>query len=372
MADDTERREGNVFSDGPKKVLLFPDRIRRWRDERPFEPVVVEIHPSERCNHRCPDCQSRWILGDRRVSELSRRGQFMDLTILNGLWERPPEGIIISGQTGEPLMHPKIGELLLILEKRSMPYVMITNGGRMTRNLAEILVRSSRGIRVSLDGYDLASFRSTHGVGKNEWKRVLQGIELLVEARRGAGVSRKSCLIGLGYLVGPATKDGMERVTCLASGLGVDYIHFRPFHFTDVTVDDQIDSCLAYARTDFSVLISGQKYHLMMDGNWMNDRPYSICHGAFFYSMIDPHGDIYVCCHHVGNERAKVGSLREGLWSDWLDSPVRRESIRKFGLTRCVPLCRLNALNRVLQALLDGQRLDPPTDSLVLLHRMFL
>jgi len=97
-----------------------------------------------------------------------------------------------------------------------------------------------------------------------------------------------------------------------------------------------------------------------------------MCYGASFFSVIDPRGDIYICCHHVGADRGVLGRLSIESWSDFLMSSQRHQRIGEFSLDDCLPLCRLNAVNVVLQNLLDGEQFVPITDPLLHKHSVFL
>ncbi|MFC1618150.1 SPASM domain-containing protein [Patescibacteria group bacterium] len=94
---------------------------------------------------------------------------------------------------------------------------------------------------------------------------------------------------------------------------------------------------------------------------------------SFFYTVIDAKGDVSICCHHVGKDNAKIGSLMTQSWQEILDSSKRKRVIENFPNKACIPLCRLHAHNVALQQILnDGQIPVEKVSVEVNKHAMFL
>ncbi len=334
----------NIFNSGHYKIGLFCREIRAWKDREYMPPITLEIHPTERCNHSCPSCQSRINLGLREASRRAREGVDLDLDILSKIWHMPPKGVVISGNSGDPLLHPEILQLFDVLYENHVPCVLITNGQNITPEIAFAAVRCCSGIRVSLDAFDEVSFKRTHGIDAS-WEKVIQGIK---ELKRNSHCNT-DCILGVGYLTDRKTAKGMEKATRLAVALGVDYIQFRPYHNRLTNIDGQIAKCREIAKgTSLSVWASTQKYRLCD-----NQRSYKSCHGSFFYAVLDARADLYVCCHHVGRSIARTGNLRMQGWEDWIRSSARVNVANLFPNSDCVMGCRLHTHNEFLQSVLN-------------------
>jgi radical SAM protein with 4Fe4S-binding SPASM domain len=358
--------KGNVFASGAMKLLCFPEKLMAWRAGAPFVPVTLEIQPTERCNHRCPNCQGRYSMPTQELRQRAIAGVDLDLSLLDSVWQDPPRGVVLSGHTGDPLLHPHIVDLLAELGRRGIDTVLITNGEGITSEIAAAAVRVCVGIRISLDAYDSRSFRMTHGVGEASWQRVLGGIRLLLEARTAAGIDPTACLIGVGYLTDDRTRPGMLSATQLSKVLAVDYIQFRPFHYRACDIRRELAECrLLEEKGKLAVLASTQKYDLI----YRTERHYNACHGSMFYSALDPRGDLYICCHHVTEPEARVGSLREQSWQEFIQHESRRRLASRFPKRSCVPLCRLHPHNEFLQVMITNKEISlaAPT-GLVALH----
>lgn len=360
--------ERNIFSTGAQKLALFPDRLRVWMEGGVPIPITLEIHPTERCNHHCPDCQARLALPVAQVKRRAKAGADLDLGLLRSVWEAPPEGIVISGNTGDPLLHPEIASLLGTVGRLRIPTVLITNGEALTPELAAQAVRVCRGVRISLDAFDPASFRLTHGARTESWERVLAGLRALVAAKRA--LVDEGASVGIGYLTGAATRSGMLRATEFARDLGVDYIQFRPFHWEAADVEAELRACAALAVPGcFQVLCSRQKYARRL----AETRTYSRCRGAYFYTVLDARADFHICCHHVGEPAARLGSLRETSWLDFARSAARQANLEAYDVSACLPLCRLHPHNEMLATLLARGDIPAPSLSVELArHAPFL
>lgn len=348
----------NIFSTGTQKLLCFPEKLQAWLKGEPFVPVTLEIQPTERCNHRCPQCEGVLSLSGGQVRKQAREGVDLDLRLLESVWDDPPDGVIVSGHTGDPLMHPHIVELLERLARVDTLVALLTNGEAMTEEIAQLAVRMCTGIRVSVDACDPESFRRTHGVGEDSWKRVMHGIKLLVRAKADAGILREDCTLGIGYLTDEQNKAGMLRATRLAKELGVDYIQFRPFHYRASSIESELKACMALEEPErFSVMSSAQKYNLLDSSG----RNYAACYGSFFFTVIDARGDYYICEHHVKQQDAKIGSLSEMSWQEFIVSDRRKQVAKAFPKDYCIPFCRLNTHNAFLQGILENETIPYST-----------
>ena len=114
--------------------------------------ATIYFYLTEGCNLRCRHC---WIEPPHQSSK--RQYPALDPEIFRHILEQAkPLGLSTVKLTGgEPLMHPRIGELLGILREERIRFNVETNGVLCTPGLAQDLVRSGMyHISVSLDGAD--------------------------------------------------------------------------------------------------------------------------------------------------------------------------------------------------------------------------
>ncbi len=357
----------NIFSSGASKLFLFPKKIENLKNNKAIIPTTLEIQPSERCNHFCPNCQSKIEFSKEVANEKKLNGVFLDFSILASIWEYPPDGIIISGNTGDPLLHPQITDLLQTIKNNNIPMVLITNGQNLNFKISKIILKCCTGIRISIDSYNSVSFSNTHGGSYSQWNKLLSNLKLLIKLKNELN---SKCLIGYGYLTNKNTKEGMLNATKLAKKLNFDYIHFRPYHFDETSINKELKNCSYEETKDFKVYSSDQKYKLLNNPK----RNYKKCLGAWFYTVIDPNGELYICCHHIGNQKAYLGSLLKNNWHDIIYSNSREKTINEFNTTNCLPNCRLHTQNELLNNLLldKNSNYKKIENKLIISHGSFL
>ncbi|GAF86088.1 unnamed protein product, partial [marine sediment metagenome] len=215
----------------------------------------------------------------------------------------------------------------------------ITNGGLVTKEIAKRLVAVCTWIRVSLDASDPEMFHYSHGRDATEFKAVLRGAGLL------AAAAGDNCTVGVGYLTNDETKRGMMEATRLARNTGADYMQFRPYHWDNTPVADVLPLCRQFEAPGFKVVASEQKYRHFED--WY-ERDYTKCHGGCIVGVVQSDGNMALCCHTRGMPDFYIGSLHEQRMADIWGSERHKAVVASVDVTKCVPFCRCDHINRVL------------------------
>jgi len=147
---------------------------------RPVPPLnALYFYLTEACNLRCRHC---WIEPPHQSAKRQYPAVEPEL-FRHIIAQAKPLGLSSVKLTGgEPLMHPRIGELLAILREEKLRFNVETNGVLCTPELAQDLVRSGLyHISVSLDGADAETHEWVRGV-TGCFEAALQGIRNLVAA----------------------------------------------------------------------------------------------------------------------------------------------------------------------------------------------
>jgi SynChlorMet cassette radical SAM/SPASM protein ScmF len=167
------------------------------------------------CNLRCRHCYT----GARhRADEMCR--QAIDVSLFRDVVSQAKRlgvsYVKLSG--GEPLLHPRIGEILEIAGRERIDVVLSTNGVLCTPSLVKELSRVRlRGVSVSLDGADA----ETHEWVRREegcFAKALRGIRTLAEA----GISPS-----IGTVVLRRNIRQVKAVVDLAESLGASSVTFN-------------------------------------------------------------------------------------------------------------------------------------------------
>jgi len=129
----------------------------------PTPPLsTLYLYLTDGCNLACRHC---WLAPrfdpGRGVTEA------LSIEVLEGvLREARPLGLQRVKLTGgEPLLHPRIGDLLEVLRREELALTVETNGTLLTEALAEAVARfPRRSVSVSIDGTDAATHDGIRGV----------------------------------------------------------------------------------------------------------------------------------------------------------------------------------------------------------------
>jgi SynChlorMet cassette radical SAM/SPASM protein ScmF len=134
---------------------------------------------TEGCNLACRHC---W-LAPRLDPEGDRYAVLPGEVIEKAIDEAKPlglRGVKLTG--GEPLLHPRIADLLRIVQREELELVIETNGTLCTPDLAaEIAKSEERFVSVSLDGADAKTHDGIRGV-EGSFGDALQAVRNLVTA----------------------------------------------------------------------------------------------------------------------------------------------------------------------------------------------
>ena len=335
----------SVFSNS-SKLSVFPNQVESVLKNETIAPITLEIQPSSGCNHACPKCSGKLNKDSPYYAEIRKDITFIDPDVVRGIANSPnaPLGVVFAGDTGDPLLHPQIESLIDIVGDKNISISVITNGQALNHNMSQKIIEKCQGIRISLDAFDAKSHQLTHGSSGEQWNDLLGNIKELVNLRDNSP-DKSECLIGVGYLTAKHTNEGIVDAAKLAKDLGVDYIHFRPFFYSNEEINPEIiEKCKSLENDKFSVIFPGAKYQNS------KERNYPSCKAANFVTVINPKGETYLCCHHIGEKDAKIDTIgtNQDDWDKFVNSEKRRELIQKYNLTECPPFCRLHSHNQTL------------------------
>ena len=181
----------------------------------PYPLNTLYFYLTEGCNLRCRHC---WLEPPHQSAK--RQYPVLDPDLFRHiLHQARPLGLSSVKLTGgEPLMHPRIGELLGILRNEKLRFSVETNGVLCTPALARDLVRSGiYHISVSLDGANAGTHEWVRGV-EGCFEAALQGIRNLV----AAGIRPQVIMSLMSRNV-----EQIEAVVRLAESLGASSIKFN-------------------------------------------------------------------------------------------------------------------------------------------------
>jgi len=160
-------------------------------------PTEIRIEASGRCNLRCPSCQvanhgdTAFCYEDRGFLEPSR----LDSILYKLDRELPQAPAIYLFSLGEPLLNPRLSELIQLVHAHG--YLAVVSSNLSLRvDLAELVESEPDILKISVSGFSQAVYQTTHVGGRVELvkENMRQLAELIWERN-------KRTLVTVGYHV---------------------------------------------------------------------------------------------------------------------------------------------------------------------------
>lgn len=289
----------------------------------PF-PKVVEIHPTDKCNHRCDYCfhggtgydpeREDEVISIERYrklfDELSRLG-INDLSVAGG---------------GEPLMDPRVTSIYRAANETGLRVRTVSNGNFLRDDVLESVLNTAE-LRVSVDAATPETYGKLRNVADDLYNRTIANLERVIEERYRQHAELE---IGTTFLINDINKD--EAVTFAEEMLerGVDEIIYKHDIYNLVTTDecelDRLQRSLKSIDTD----------RIKVRSKLSMDVPGTQCFVPYFKTAITPYGDVYSCC--LGTQPGEDAGYGLGnLWEEnfeeiWKSSANLRENMRTEGV----------------------------------------
>jgi len=187
----------------------LPRGERAW-----IRPSRAQIEVTTRCNLRCPMCA--------RTKALGRGGQHMPVELFARVMRELDfvSDLHLQG-FGEPLMHPRLAELIRIADPRRRFVATNTNATVLGPRQAEMLVASGlHEVKVSLDSPEPATYAEIRPPAS--LASALRGLRLLREARQRAGSARPRVVIAA--VCQPSNLPHLEALVELSLEAGADHL----------------------------------------------------------------------------------------------------------------------------------------------------
>jgi MoaA/NifB/PqqE/SkfB family radical SAM enzyme len=204
------------------------------------EPIVYRLNLTEDCNLRCGLCmhwgETGWQKrpGSGKPAELS--WEVVEKVLGRAGGAKP--SLILNG--GEPLMHPRFGELARELKKRKLFSTVCTNGTLLDRHEASFADNPYTALLVSLDGLEAENRRLR---GEGVYEKAVENIRRLKK-------SKKPPYIGVQFTVQPGNEASMREFAEMAAGLGADWLLFNLRWFV---TDDERSAYAGFLKEKFGV-----------------------------------------------------------------------------------------------------------------------
>lgn len=338
------------------KIFNYPDKIKSLPGglDTVLPPVHVRIKPTNICNHDCWFCayrQDDFQLGETMV-ERDQIPLDKMMEIVDDLIDMGVQAATFSGG-GEPFVYPHLLKTVRRLADSGIAFASLTNGSRLSGELAEVFAAHGTWVRVSLDGWDGPSYAKFRSVKETEFAKVLAHMEAF---KKLGGKCMLSTVIVVGHENGPHVHELVSRL----APLGMDSIKISPVivsndgaentayhakHFE--LVKDQVARAIAdFGRyTEISDAFDNQLHTF--------DKAYDWCPMLQIRPVIGADLNIYSCQDKAYNPDGLLFSIKDRRFKDaWMAN--KAQFLRVDPTKHCNHHCVAHGSNKLLLEYLDA------------------
>ena len=348
------------------KVIANVENVIQFLETKNAPPVLVEVDPSNACNHGCYFCISSYIhLPESKNLETFNRS-IMPRHILMGVCEDMVEmGVKAVNWTGggEPTLNPHLKEAITYMGNNNIPMGMFTNGVLLDKfDLFDTLVDNMTWVRISVDAGREETYNWIRRSPKNQdWNKMRQNISRLIEVNNE---KNKKIDIGVGMVITPDTWEEIVDYAEAFKDFDLDYCQFKPEIVNREREGgiqrevefwvDKVEPLVEQAREILGGKFQMNGYKITDLGNdpTLLGRHYKKCLGSQIQPCVGADGHIYVCPNQRGYKQYSYGCLTERAFKDiWQDIGVRQkvmhqiDDVEKF--SKCTSLCKPNESNKM-------------------------
>ena len=359
--------ESKIFN--PRaKVLANADRVLEFFEDHLATPILVEIDPSNACNHGCYFCISSYIhlpeSVDLKTFDRSIMTKNVLMDVCSDLMDMKVRAINWTGG-GEPTINPALKDAIQhIGENSDIKMGIFTNGTLLDKwDLYDTFVDHMTWVRFSIDAGTEETYNSVRRAKDGQdWNKMLSNLTRLLDTNKKKG---KKIDIGVGFVI---TADTYKEIVDFAKvfvNYDVDYCQFKPEivnrereegkqrdqEFWYKEVEPLLEEAREILGDKFQ--INGYKLSDLEEDPSLYGRNYKKCLGSQVQPCIGADGNVYVCTNHRGYEEYSYGSLYEASFKDiWSDIQKRKEVMHTIEevecFSKCTQLCKPHESNKAM------------------------
>lgn len=360
------KESSQIFNPKSKVICNYENVIEHF-DKGYTNPVLIEVDPSNACNHACNFCLSSYIHFAKYKGTETFSRAIMPRDMLMGLCKDFVDmGVKAVNWTGggEPTLNKHLKEAIEYCGSNGVKMGMFTNGTLFDKHdLFETLVHNMTWVRISVDAGTKETYNSVRKArGKQDWDKMVSNLAKLIEVNQKYG---NKIDIGVGFVISPETYHEIVDYAKFFSKFDLAYCQFKP----EVVIREdggeqrdlefwtqKVNPLLEEAKT-----ILGDKFHLngykfedLSNDREKYGRNYKKCLGSQISPCVGADGHIYVCTNHRGWKQYSYGCLydNKSFKEIWQDIQKRQEVMHQIEnvecFKNCTKLCKPHESNKAV------------------------
>jgi len=360
-------RAGTKIFNPQAKIVANVDRAIEFIKTGNTAPVLIELDPSNTCNHGCYFCISSYIhLPESKNLETYNKSVMPENILLGACKDFVDMGVRAVNWTGggEPTINPHLGKAIKYLGENNIKMGMFTNGTLLDkRDLFETIVDNMTWVRFSVDAGTKKTYNSIRRAKDNQdWDKMISNLTTLVETNNRKG---KKIDIGVGFVITPDTYKEIVDFANNFKDFDINYCQYKP-EVVNREREGGVQREVEFWNKEVQPLLSEAKIILgdkfQINGYKITDlekdpslygRTYKKCLGSQLSPCVGADGHVYVCPNHRGYKQYSYGSLHDKSFKEiWNDISVRENIMNTINnvecFKNCTKLCKPHESNKMM------------------------
>lgn len=348
----------NVYSQS--KIFHFHDKLANLAEKKVTPPVHVRMKPINACNHRCFYCcyRNKDLYLGQRMNEKDMIPREKMQEIVGDLARSGVKAVTFTGG-GEPLIYPYICETIDSLAGRNIKVAVLTNGGMLKGEVADILARTASWVRVSIDSTDGPTLEKSRGVKPDEFDRIIQNI------RSFSKMKHPDCELGINFIITRDNAGDVYRFIGLMKDSGADHVKI-----SECIVSTNGDENKRYHSGHFDAVMAAihraedtladSSFHVINKFHDFDDKfekKYRSCPFIHFLNVIAADQHVYSCQDKAYTDSGILGSLENMSLAELWASEGYRQKLAAINPSRhCDHHCVAHGKNMTLHDYLSTDK----------------
>lgn len=312
-----------LYSD--MKIFHFPEKLYSLERDTPITgPLHLRIKPTNVCNHRCYYCCFR-------TPEAGPMGQTMEekdslakdtlLEIITDFKDMGGRAITFSGG-GEPFVYPYLLAAVEHAAQLNLSFAALTNGARLHGAVANFFAQHGTWVRISMDGWDDASYSQYRGTAHGEYQKIMQNMADFVQYEG-------PCALSVAYNIDKNNYTHIPKVLRDLKERGVRSVQLTACIVNTCSQKQKEYHSLFYTEAE-KIIISAQTNlagpHFEIKDNYTTvdakyDNALSWCPFQQILAVIGADARVYTCQHKAYSAQGLLGDLSHQRFKNlWLNS----------------------------------------------------
>lgn len=367
------------------KIMANVDRVIEHIETGYTSPVLVEVDPSNACNHACSFCLSSYIHFKKYKGTETFSRALMTKKMLMSLCEDFVKmGVRSINWTGggEPTLNKHLKDAIKYCGSHGIKMGIFTNGTLLDKwDLFETMVDNMTWVRFSIDAGTKQTYDNVRVTKKNQnWDKMVSNLSRLIEVNNSKG---NKIDIGVGYVISPETYHEIVDFANFFKDYDLAYCQYKPEII--IREDGGMQRSLEFWRDEVQPLLDeaekilGEKFQvngykledLAMDRTAFG-RNYKRCLGSQVSPCVGADGHVYVCTNHRGWKQYSYGNLCDSSFYEiWKNINKRQEIMNQIEnvecFKNCTKLCKPHESNKAMWRIY--QNLNEKTKTKLLLEQ---